>query len=319
MTDRMEDARRPVLIIGAGRAGRPLAAALAHSGLAVRLHGRRPLEHAEQHPEQHPEHKASGGRGVQAGSVAHSHDAAGALPADLAQAGVVILAVRDDQLDGVIGALAGEASDGRMAEGAVVLQLSGSDEPASLARLRAAGRPVGTFHPLLPLTPESAPAVFRGAWVGIDGDPAAMEVAGSLAARIGAHSLRIPAGARASYHAAAVLASNFPVVLAALAARLLREAGVEPTSADGAVGALLSTAAANVERGPLDPAAVASRLTGPISRGDGDTLAAHREALAGDATTLAVYDSLSRAAVEVLRAGGFDPSRLAAIVPLLPR
>jgi predicted short-subunit dehydrogenase-like oxidoreductase (DUF2520 family) len=114
-----------------------------------------------------------------------------------------------------------------------------------------------------------------------------------------------------------VLASNFPLVLAALAARLLRDAGVEPAAADGAVRALLSTAAANVADGGLDAMTVAGRLTGPIARGDADTVATHRLALAADPVTLAVYDALSRAALDVLRAGGSDVRRLDPIAAAL--
>ncbi|MHB1223156.1 MAG: DUF2520 domain-containing protein [Gemmatimonadaceae bacterium] len=303
--DIAETIQRPILIVGAGRAGQALAAALDRAGLIVRLHGRAAAIRDE---------VASAGTGS---GVVRSDDPVGALPADIGRAGVVLVSVRDEQLDAVVGSLADAAEDGRLGGEAVVLQLSGSREPAGLQRLRAAGRSAGTFHPLLPLTASSPPTVFRDAWIGVEGDHRATAVARALVGRLGGRWLRIPAGSRPAYHAAAVLASNFPLVLAALAARLLRDAGVEPAAADGAVRALLSTAAANIAGGDLDAVTVAHRLTGPIARGDGDTVAAHRLALAADPVTLAVYDSLSRAALDVLRAGGTDPRRLDSIAALL--
>ena len=61
--------------------------------------------------------------------------------------------------------------------------------------------------------------------------------------RLGARVLEIPAGEKARYHAAAVIASNFPVVLLAMATRLLTLSGIQENSARGALSALLSAAA----------------------------------------------------------------------------
>lgn len=308
--DSPEAGRGPVMIIGAGRAGRSLACALAWAGVPVRLHGRRPI------PEvcaAAPGIDADAARPGPAPVV--THDPAGALPADVARARVLILAVRDEQLGGLVSSLAASA----LAPGAVVLQLSGAAELPELQGSLGGGRAaVGTFHPLIPLMPSSPPSVFRGAWVGVEGDAEAVLAAEELAGRLGANTLRIPSGGRAAYHAAAVLASNFPVVLAALARGLLRDAGVEPGAADGAVRALLAAAVENVGRGTLEPGEVAARLTGPVARGDAATIAAHRRALADDHATLAVYDVLTRAAVELVRAGGGEPARLAPITALLP-
>ncbi|HEX5832150.1 MAG TPA: DUF2520 domain-containing protein [Gemmatimonadaceae bacterium] len=272
-------------VLGAGRAGRALAWALRDAGVPLTgLHGRRALH----------------------GPMPVS---AGPLPAAIADADVVIVAVRDEQLDAALD----ELRHAPLAPRQVVLHLSGSREPAALAPLRAAGHPAGTFHPLVPLIgPESATAL-RGAWVGVDGDPAAIACARRLAGAVGAHVLRLPPGAKPAYHAAAVLASNFPVVLATLATRVLRESGVEPEAALGAVRALLTGAAHNVSVTVPEEA-----LTGPVVRGDAGAVAAHLEALAGDPTARAVYVALTRAALETRRAAGAEASeRLAAIDRLL--
>jgi predicted short-subunit dehydrogenase-like oxidoreductase (DUF2520 family) len=264
------DGRAPTLfVVGAGRAGLGIACAVrAGGGRVVGVHGRRPVV------------------APAAGPVSH-----GALPAALGEAEIVLVAVRDRELDGAI-----ESLRGRLAAGAVVLQASGSAEPRAYDLLRADGVACGTFHPLVPLAEAAhAPELLRGAWVGVDGDAPAESAARALAACVGAHVLRIPAGEKARYHAAAVFASNFPTVLAAIAEHLMRQAGIDEAEAGPAVRHLLSSAAANLARGHTGAA-----LTGPIVRGDAVTVRAHLDALADDAIAREAYVALSRAAIALV-------------------
>jgi predicted short-subunit dehydrogenase-like oxidoreductase (DUF2520 family) len=211
-----------VFILGAGRAGRGLARALRARGADVRLHGRR---------------RDGGPDAV----------TAGAIPEALGGAGVALIAVQDGQLEAALS----ELLRARPAAGTVVLHASGSAEPEALDRVRAAGYPAGTFHPLLPLAdPSRAPVLLDGGFVGIEGDGAAVAAAERLAERVGAHVIRIPRGQKARYHAAAVFASNFPTVLAGIAERLLRTSGVEAERARAAVLSLMAAAVANVREQP---------------------------------------------------------------------
>lgn len=270
-----------VFVLGAGRAGRGLAAALGKAGIPVVLHGRRAEPHTTPP--------------VGAGPVG---------PA-LAGASAALIAVRDGQLDQAVR----ELLDADPPSSVVFLHLSGGAEPAMYAAARQRGHPCGTFHPLLPLAdPAHAAALFRGAWVGIDGDAAAREVAGELAAALGAHTLAIPAN-RALYHAAAVIASNFLGVLMNLAADTMRRAGVPPDDAGGATRTLLLAAAENLR------AADASRaLTGPVARGDVQTVRAHLEALAGHPDIADAYRALTRRAVALARDAGTPGDALDAMM-----
>jgi predicted short-subunit dehydrogenase-like oxidoreductase (DUF2520 family) len=277
-----------VFILGAGRVGRGLAGALRASGVEViGLHGR----HVDE--------------GVTTGP----------LPSAVDDADVVIVAVRDTQIEGALKEIAAprratpatRSAPGasRSAAGAshrsVVLHVSGSATPDALGDLRSLGHPAGTFHPLVPIAePAHAADRLRGAWIGLDGDARAIDVGRILARHLGASTLVIPAGQKPRYHAAAVFASNFPAVLAAMAGELLRSTGVSVGDARGAVIALLRASVANLHDG--EPAQV---LTGPIARGDAATVRAHLEALADDALMREVYRALSTAAVQLLDA---DPS-----------
>jgi predicted short-subunit dehydrogenase-like oxidoreductase (DUF2520 family) len=208
----------------------------------------------------------------------------------------VIVAVRDAQLDGALGELASAPLDRR----AVVLHASGSADPEGLRALRSAGHAGGTFHPLVPIAdPARAAELFKGAWVGVDGDAPAIAASDRLAGRLGAHTLRIPKGEKARYHVAAVLASNFPTVLATLSALLLADAGVPPHESWDAVRALMRGAVLN-----LDTDTPLAALTGPVVRGDAETVRRHLAALTAAPELRRVYIELSRAAVEIARAGG---------------
>jgi predicted short-subunit dehydrogenase-like oxidoreductase (DUF2520 family) len=156
--------------------------------------------------------------------------------------------------------------------------------------------------------PDRAADVLRDAWIGVDGDPAAIAAATALATRLGAHALTIPPGEKPRYHAAAVFAANFPVVVAALAERLLEEAGIAEDKARAATVGLMGAAVSNLESGrPHDV------LTGPIARGDVASVRGHLAALRDDAPALAAYVTLSRAALTLARERGTSPERLAEI------
>ncbi len=273
-----------VFIIGAGKVGRGLSRAFRASGVSVvGLHAREPGDEVT---------------------------SSGPYPASIGDANVIIVAVRDSEIDGVCRALAGleQEHPGWLAHGAVVLQTSGVVTPPAFALLRPLGIDGGTFHPLVPFaTPEHGARLLNDAWIGIDGDANARAAARRLAAALGARTVDIPVNSKVLYHAAAVMASNFPVVLAGIASQLLTDAGVPERTAQHVVHSLMSAAVRNLEHG--SPGDV---LTGPTVRGDSATIEAHRHVLrergraaAGDAVAsdaLAVYEILGRAA-QALRRG----------------
>lgn len=260
-----------IFFIGAGKVGRGLAYAFRAAGLQVLgVHARTPREGAT---------------------------TSGSYPAAMSEANVVIIAVSDSALDDVVHSLAALAKQkgSPLTHGTIVLHTSGTVTPPALEELRSAGSPCGTFHPLAPFsTAERGAAALRDGWVGIDGDATACAAARRLAAAIGARTVNIPARGKARYHAAAVMASNFPVVLAAIAARLLTESGMEERAAEQVVQRLMAGAVSNLEHG--SPRSV---LTGPVARGDAEAIASHRAALQNDPDALSVYDALTRAAASL--------------------
>ena len=128
----------------------------------------------------------------------------------------------------------------------------------------------GSIHPLVALpSGDLGAARLPGAWFAVAGDPIAREVVESL----GARSVEVADTDRVAYHAAAVVASNHLVALLGQVERLAGRVGV-PLEAylDLAVGSIDNVA----ELGP------AGALTGPVARGDWETVRRHLGALDPD-------------------------------------
>jgi predicted short-subunit dehydrogenase-like oxidoreductase (DUF2520 family) len=272
-----------VFIIGPGHVGRGLFRAFRASDVkVVGLHGKRPS-------------------GVASSS--------GALPEEMSGANVVMVCVRDPQLDEALEEIMAATKSGLVERGTVILHTSAIAEPEGLRALSDAGFPGGTFHPLVPFSdPEVAAEMLRKGWIGIDGENGARSASRRLAGHLGARTLDIPQGKKPAYHAAAVISSNFPVVLASIAGRLLHDAGVPDSSAYQAVESLMSGALANMKQTLPDDA-----LTGPVMRGDAETVAKHLRAMQGRGAAYEAYRALSAAAVEIAERRGTDARKLAAV------
>ena len=258
-----------VFIVGAGHVGRGLYRAFRGSGIDVLgLHGRRATAWTT---------------------------STGLLPPSIADANTIILAVRDAQIDDAVAELLNGRRGGKtgVSAGTAVLHTSGAAEPELITRLGEYGLSGGTFHPLIPFAnAEKVPDLLKHAWIGIDGDDQARATSRRLAGHIGSRTLEIPAGGKALYHAAAVISSNFPVVLASLASDTLIALGIPERSAQQAVHGLMEAAVANLaETSPIEA------LTGPVVRGETDVLIRHLGALRRDADARAVYKRMSLAAL----------------------
>lgn len=188
----------------------------------------------------------------------------------------------------------------RAPEGAVVAHTC-----ASLgAEVLRPHRPAGAIHPLRSFgDPERAAELFGGTACAVDGDEEAVRVLGEFARAIGGVPLRVRTDRKALYHAGAVFASNYLVAVLEAALRLFEKAGVARGDGSGALSALAEGALANVRSVGIPEA-----LTGPIERGDAETVRRHAEALAAHAPDLAgAYAALGRLTIEVaLAKGGID-------------
>jgi predicted short-subunit dehydrogenase-like oxidoreductase (DUF2520 family) len=178
--------------------------------------------------------------------------------ADARGATVVLLCVPDAEIAAAAAAI--EA-------GPLVGHCSGATELDVLAPHEAF-----SLHPLMTV-PAGAPRdVLAGAGCAVDGStPRALAVAEALARQLGMRPTRVADEDRAAYHAAASIASNFLVTLEGAAERLAASAGVERAQLAPLVRAAVENWAVRGAEGAL---------TGPIARGDEDTVARQRAAVA---------------------------------------
>ena len=264
-------------IIGAGRVGAGLALALTRTGREIRLISRRPV-------------RVPAPLSLKVAPDGPDAEWVSGLE-------VLFLAVPDDRIHPVAQQLWGTKSIG---PGQTVLHCSGVLGQEALSALVPTRAALGSLHPLQTISdPEVAPERFKGAWAAVEGSPAAMDTAENIARALGMKPFRITAKQKILYHAGAVFASNYLVVVEAIAQRLLRHAGLSDEEAWAALSPLVRGTITNLLA--ADPR---SALTGPVVRGDTDTILRHLGALTIDDARL--YQMLGRAALELARKGGMD-------------
>ncbi len=177
---------------------------------------------------------------------------------------LIILAVPDD-------AVAPLAASLRMYSGQAMVHTSGALGAEVLAPAMAAGTQIGAFHPLVAFADtERAVAALHGATVAIEGDDQLAALLARMAEAIGAKPVRLAAGSKTAYHAAAVLAAGGFVALLDAIAELGRVAGLDEPGALAIYGPLIEQTLGNARA-----LGVREALTGPITRGDRGTLDAH--------------------------------------------
>ena len=122
-----------------------------------------------------------------------------------------------------------------------------------------------SVHPLQTFTRGRGAEQLDGAWAAVTAETEEARAAGSsLAETLGLRPFDLADSARTLYHAGAVFASNYIVTLQRAASLLFESAGAPPE-------ALEPLMRRTIENG--------FELTGPIARGDWDTVAAHRAAI----------------------------------------
>jgi predicted short-subunit dehydrogenase-like oxidoreductase (DUF2520 family) len=181
---------------------------------------------------------------------------------------LIIVAVPDD-------AIAALAAGLRMYGGQAMVHTSGLLDADVLAPAMAAGTQIGSFHPLVAFADtERAVAALHGATIAIEGDDQLAALLASMAEVVGGVPVRLAPGAKAAYHAAAVLAAGGFVALLDAIAELGRVAGLDEAGSLAIYGPLIEGTLGNARA-----LGIRAALTGPITRGDVGTLEAHLAAL----------------------------------------
>ena len=159
--------------------------------------------------------------------------------------------------------------------GSVVFHCSGAHDASLLASARERKAAVAALHPLQSFaSPQEAVRRMKGTWFTFEGDEAAAPVAEALVGALGGHMVRTPPKDRALYHAASCVLSNYLVSIADLGVNMMQLCGLPRSEAVRAVQPLLHGTVENIAS-----LGVPDALTGPIARGDVETVERHLRAL----------------------------------------
>ena len=234
---------KTVTIIGGGQTGRAFGKLLSRTGFELRSVVCRSLQHAEE-------------------AVAFIGSGTPALSPE--NADLILLAVPDDQIEGVSAHLKGLS-------GSIVIHLCGALSVDILESAKRAGARVGALHPLRSFSdPEAAADSFAGTYCAVEGEP--LEELEALVEKIGGIPLRLETGGKILYHAGAVFASNYLVTLLNASRKLLEKAGIPKSESLGPALSLAKGTLRNIER-----IGIPGALSGPVERGDVGTLQKHWE------------------------------------------
>lgn len=246
--------KKEVTIIGTGALGSALARVLIEKGIPVKSLYNRTAGKAET--------LAQDLDIEYFGTFPGSTDALGDL---------IFITVPDDVISNVAEQLARQTG---IHGDTTVVHCSGNYGSAILDAVQARGCSVGAFHPMQTFTEKSKPGIFKNIYVTVEGDPGGVEVLGDLAEQIGARVLNVEPGDKPFLHAGAVFASNYLVALLDAAA----EAGSSGTlTRDEVLRAYLPLVRTTIEN--CDEGELSKILSGPVARGDVNTVNKHLQLL----------------------------------------
>jgi predicted short-subunit dehydrogenase-like oxidoreductase (DUF2520 family) len=181
-------------------------------------------------------------------------------------------------------------------KGRVAVHSSGALASDELAALRRRGASVASVHPLMTFVQRSRPSL-RGVPFAIEGDAAAVRVARRVVQDLGGHAYPIRKKDKAAYHAWGTFASPLFTALLATTEEVATLAGVSRKAArQRMIPILLQTLANYASFG------AAGAFSGPIVRGDVDTVKQHLRVLRGSGSRREVYVALAASALRYLPA-----------------
>jgi predicted short-subunit dehydrogenase-like oxidoreductase (DUF2520 family) len=207
--------------------------------------------------------------------------------ANSVRAKVVWFCVPDGEIAKAAGSLAGELDW----KGKIALHSSGALTSDELGKLRRKGASVASVHPLMTFVRGSQP-LLAGVSFAIEGDPAAVRIARRVVNDLGGHPYPIRKADKAAYHAWGTFVSPLFTALLATAEEVAGMAGVKGNAARRRMIPILLQTLANYA--VFD---AADAFSGPIIRGDAETVKRHLRVLREVPAAREVYSALARAAL----------------------
>ncbi|RNC85534.1 MAG: DUF2520 domain-containing protein [Balneola sp.] len=185
------------------------------------------------------------------------------------------------------------ASGGSSFSGKIVAHCSGAYSSQILDNLAEQGALTACFHPLKAVSKTTRS--FKASFFDLEGSEEAIVHLEDIVKKIGAQSIRVSPEEKELLHVSAVMASNYTVTLADLALRISSSNNISERELLDALLPLMGSSIENLSG--LNPA---EALTGPIARGDIQTVQKHLLLLQDKPDLLAIYKHLGLLTLELI-------------------
>lgn len=212
----------------------------------------------------------------------------------LPRSDLICIATADDAIPSIAAHLSGLTA--RLSGTPVIFHCSGVLSSAALAPLKKnLSTSVASAHPAVSWSQRGMqPLLHQSPLCALEGDEEAVALLSDAFTRIGFHPFVLSAATKARYHAALAIASNYTVTLASIATELLETCNLSRTPSLDLIRGLLGSTIENLTRLPPQEA-----LTGPLVRGDLETISLHLTALCPFPEILQAYKTLGIATLRL--------------------
>ncbi|KGP63760.1 hypothetical protein EP47_05930 [Legionella norrlandica] len=192
---------------------------------------------------------------------------------ELPEADITWITCKDDSIANIVSILSKEHL---LKKGSLVIHCSGALNSDILEPLKKQGCYIASLHPLKAFSANLINAnAFAGVTCVMEGDPEACSWLREIFTQLKASAITIQPEAKAIYHAAATIASNYLVTLASYSEELFLQAGITPQQSKSMICHLMQSNIINLN----ETNSIKKALTGPLVRGDTNTIALHLEAI----------------------------------------
>ena len=205
---------------------------------------------------------------------------------------ITLIATRDEDIQNTCVEL---AKAGKIKKESIVFHCSGILDSDVLSSAKVSDAYIASIHPMISIAkPEMTIHQFSGTFCALEGDENALKLLSPLFKKLGADLFVIQKKYKALYHTAAVFSSNYTVTLINAAIKCLEEADFKTKDAKRIILHLGRSALLNIEQNDD----IKDALTGPIQRGDVETLEKNIESLT-DESLKKLYRILGKSTLEL--------------------
>lgn len=219
----------------------------------------------------------------------------------------IFITVSDDALASVIEKLADTSID---FINKCVCHCSGTHSSTALHPVKEKGAKIASFHPIKAVT--SNTKSFKNTWFDVEGDEDAIQNLKEIADRLQAQIVKINPESKPYLHAAAVVASNYLVVLSDIVSRISEAGNIPRSEALQSMIPLMMNTLENIQE-----MGTSNALTGPIKRGDVNTVKEHLNILEKNPDLISLYKTLGLETVQLAEQKHGKTSALKEIKKLL--